>query len=195
MILVGDLEELSEVLKPVSEAHDAGAAVALLLKHTNQGIKALFVKRAENPADPWSGQMALPGGKRDSVDHSLKDTVVRETLEETNINLLYRCRFLGVMGTLGSELRPELKILPFVILLEHEPSIKLNVELKYFVWISPEELIRNRGIVKFSFGEFPAYVVGSNVIWGLTYNIFEDFVHRLDLKAPRTLRQVSRKTE
>ena len=195
MILVGDLEKLSEVLKPVSEAHDAGAAVALLLKHTNQGIKALFVKRAENPADPWSGQMALPGGKRDSMDQSLKDTIVRETLEETNINLLHRCRFLGVMGTLESGIRPELKILPFVILLEHEPSIKLNVELKYFVWISPEELIRNRGIVKFSFGEFPAYVVGSNVIWGLTYNIFEDFIHRLDLKTPRTLRQVPRKTE
>ncbi len=195
MILLGDLKKLSKVLTPVSEAQDAGAAVALLLKLTNQGIKALFVKRAETPADPWSGQMALPGGKRDSMDQSLKDTIVRETLEETNINLLHRCRFLGVMGTLESEIRPELKILPFVILLEHEPSIKLNVELKYFVWISPEELIRNRGIVKFSFGEFPAYVVGSNVIWGLTYNIFEGFIHRLDLKAPRTLRQVPRKNE
>ncbi len=178
--MIEDVEKMSKVLRPVPEAQNAGAAVALLLKVTNHDIKALFVKRAENPADPWSGQMALPGGKRDAKDRSLKDTVVRETLEETNINLLYRCRFLGSMDPLKSDIRPELKIIPFVILLEHEPLIKLNAELKYFVWISPEELIQNRCTVKFSFGEFPAYIVGSNVIWGLTYVIFENFIHAVD---------------
>lgn len=180
LIFIVNIEKLSKILEPVSKEQDAGAAVALLLKFTNQRIKVLFVKRAENPADPWSGQMALPGGRRDAKDRSLRDTIVRETLEETNINLLYRSRFLGVMATLESEIRSELKILPFVILLEHEPSVKLNEELKYFVWISPEELIQNRGIFKLSFREFPAYIVGSNVIWGLTYNIFENFIRTLD---------------
>jgi len=186
LIFVEDVEKLSKVLKPVWEDQNAGAAVALLLKPTSHGIKVLFVKRAENFADPWSGQMALPGGKRDAKDQSLKDTVVRETLEETNINLLYRCRFLGSMAPLNSDIRPELNIIPFVILLEHEPSIKLNVELKYFVWISPEELVQNRHTVKFSRGEFPAYIVGSNVIWGLTYRIFENFIHTVDSNLPKT---------
>jgi 8-oxo-dGTP pyrophosphatase MutT (NUDIX family) len=186
LIFIEDVERMSKVLKSVSEPQDAGAAVALLLKPVNNNVKALFVKRAENPADPWSGQMALPGGKRDAKDKSLKDTVVRETLEETNINLLYRCRFLGSMGPFESDIRPELKIIPFVILLEHEPSIKLNAELKYSVWISPEELIENRATVKFSFGEFPAYIVGSNVIWGLTYKIFENFIHIVDSNLLKT---------
>ena len=174
------IEKLSKALKPVSEEQDAVAAVALLLKTADKDLKVLFVKRAENPADPWSGQMALPGGKRDATDQSLKQTVVREALEETNINLLDRCRFLGVMETLTSTTRPEMNILPFIVLLEHEPSIKLNEELERFVWISPEELVRHRGTVKFSFGEFPAYIVGNIVIWGLTYRILEIFVHTLE---------------
>ncbi len=121
--------------------------------------------------------MALPGGKRDSKDKDLKQTVVRETSEETNINLLHRCRFLGVMETLRSTQRPDMKILPFVILLEHEPSIKLNEELEGFVWISLEELVRHKGTVKFSFGESPAYIVRNSVIWGLTYRILERFIN------------------
>jgi len=175
---VYSIERLSRVLKPVSTEQDADAAVALLLKHANEeGFRILLVKRAENPVDPWSGQMAFPGGKRSPEDQSLRQTVVRETLEETNINLLDRCRFLGVMTALTSTQRPEMKILPFVILLEHEPSIRLNEkELEGFVWISLEELIQHKGTFKFSFGKFPAYIVGSTVIWGLTYRILENFV-------------------
>jgi len=176
---VDSIEKLSRVLKPVSEGQDADAAVALLLKPRDQDLKVLIVKRVENPVDPWSGQMALPGGKRDAKDQNLKQTVVRETLEETNINLLDRCRFLGLMETLRSTRRPEMKILPFVVLLEYEPSIKLNEELEGFVWISLEELVQHKDTVKFSFGEFPAYVVGNSVIWGLTYRILEKFVHTL----------------
>jgi len=177
---VDNIAKLSKVLKTVSEGQDADAAVALLLKPMNQDLKILFVKRVENPDDPWSGQMALPGGKRDAKDLNLKQTVVRETLEETNINLLDRCRFLGVMETQRSKRRPEMRILPFVVLLEHEPSIKLNEELEGFVWISLEELVQRKGTVKFSFGEFPAYIVGNSVIWGLTCRILENFVHILE---------------
>jgi 8-oxo-dGTP pyrophosphatase MutT (NUDIX family) len=168
------------MLKPVSEGQDADAAVALLLKPVDHVLQVLFVKRVENPADPWSGQMALPGGKRDAKDQNLKQTVVRETLEETNIKLLDRCRFLGVMEALRSTQRPEMKILPFIVLLEHDPSIKLNEELEGFVWISLKDLLQHKGIVKFSFGEFRAYIVGNTIIWGLTYRILEKFIHILD---------------
>jgi len=167
------------VLKPVFKEEEADAAVALLLKPTDQVLKVFLVKRVENPSDPWSGQMSLPGGKRDAEDQNLKQTVVRETLEETNINLLYRCRFLGLMKPMRSTLRPEMKILPFVVLLEHEPLIRLNEELKWFVWISLEELIQNESTVKFDFGEFPAYLVGNSVVWGLTHRILKKFVKSL----------------
>jgi 8-oxo-dGTP pyrophosphatase MutT (NUDIX family) len=173
-------KRLSGVLKPISEEQGADAAVALIFKLVNRDIRILFVKRVDNPVDPWSGQMALPGGKRDLHDQNLKQTVIRETLEETNIDLLCRCRFLGVMAALRSTQRAEMRILPFVILLEHQPSIILNKkELEGFVWISLKELVQHKSAAKFSFGEFPAYIIGSNIIWGLTYRILENFIHEI----------------
>lgn len=171
------MEKLSKTLRPVTDEQDANAAVALLLKPKNRDFDVLFVKRVENLADPWSGQMAFPGGKRDVKDANLVATVVRETLEETGVNLLDRCRFLGVLTALSSRPRPELKVLPFVVLLEHEPLIKLSAkELEGFVWISLNEIIKHRGSARLSFGEVPAFVVGSIVIWGLTYRALENFI-------------------
>ena len=175
------IEKLSKALKPVSEGQDATAAVAILLKPVDQDIKILFVKRAESPTDPWSGQMAFPGGKRDAKDQNLKQTVVRETLEETNINLLDGASFLGVMEALSPGRRLEMKILPFVVLLDYEPTIRLNEnELMSFVWISLEKLAQLQSSVEFSFGKFPAYIIGDNVIWGLTYRIVKKVVQALE---------------
>jgi len=171
------VERLSRRLKPITDEQDANAAVALILKPKGDDLNALFVKRVENLADPWSGQMAFPGGKRDFGDANLKATVVRETFEETGINLLDCCRFLGVLTALSSRPRPDLRVLPFVVLLEREPLIKLNEkELEGFVWIPLHEIISHRRSAKVSFGEVPAFVVGSIVIWGLTYRMLENFI-------------------
>jgi hypothetical protein len=74
-----------------------------------------------------------------------------------------------------------MRILPFVVLIEHDQSVKLNEkELEGFVWISLKELIKHKAIAKFSFGNFPAYIVENNVIWGLTYQIIEKLVQALE---------------
>ena len=128
MSYIGYAERLTKMLKQTSESLDANAAVVVLLRTTNQDFQVLFVKRAEKSGDPWSGQTALPGGKRGPEDRNLKETVVRETLEETSINLLESCRFLGAMEPVRSTQKPEMKILPFVVLLHGEQAIKLNEE-------------------------------------------------------------------
>jgi hypothetical protein len=83
------------------------------------------------------------------------------------------------MDVLRSTESPEMKILPFVIILEHEPVIQLNEELEEFVWISLEELVRHKGTIKLNFGKVPAYIVGNHVIWGLTYRILESLFEML----------------
>lgn len=176
--MVPSIEELSANLRSVSDEQDANAAVALLLKVEGGRPYILFVKRVQNSSDPWSGQIALPGGKRESKDKDLKETVIRETLEETKINLHGNCRFLGVMSALQSKPRPEIKVLPFVILVGDAPSIRLNEkELEEYFWIPFDELVRDRTYSKFSFGKVPAFIVGNKIIWGLTYRIIESFVH------------------
>jgi 8-oxo-dGTP diphosphatase len=179
--LTFSIEKLSDTLRAVSDEQDANASVALLLRLEGERLYVLFVRRVQNSRDPWSGQMVLPGGKREAKDRDLKETVIRETLEETKINLLDHCRFLGVMPAFQSKPRPEIKVLPFVILIEDEPSIRLNEkELEEYLWIPVERLVRNRTTVKFSFGEFPAFIVGSTIIWGLTHRIVENLIRCLE---------------
>lgn len=182
MIGASDIEKLSKVLRSVSDEQGANAAVALLLKLENAELNILLVKRVENLADPWSGQVALPGGKRDASDLNLKQTVTRETLEETNIDLLSDCRFLGVLTALRSKPRINLLILPFVVLLEREPSIRLSErELEDFVWIPLRDVVQGKGSVEFDFGEVPAFIVGRSVIWGLTFRVLEEFISTFEV--------------
>ena len=47
------------------------AAVALVLLEGPQGLEILLIKRAERGDDPWSGQIALPGGRYDAGDRDL----------------------------------------------------------------------------------------------------------------------------
>lgn len=62
------------------------AAVALLLRPREQ-LEILLIKRAERDTDPWSGHMALPGGRREPGDADLVTTAFRETEEETGVPL------------------------------------------------------------------------------------------------------------
>src|SRR6185503_4424279 len=74
------------------------AAVALMLRvgpPPDGALEMLLVKRAEYAGDPWSGHIALPGGRREPGDVSLEDTAVRETQEEIDVDLSAHARMLG----------------------------------------------------------------------------------------------------
>jgi 8-oxo-dGTP diphosphatase len=181
MVSAEVIAKLPTALKPISDEQGANAAVSLLLKPMRGDFDVLLVKRVENPLDTWSGQMALPGGKREPRDSSLRDTVVRETLEETGV-AVGDCRFLGVLGAVRSEPKPDFKILPFVVLLEDEPRLKLNkAELETFIWVPYEKIVQSKGIVQFSFGKVPAYIFADGVVWGITYKILSEFVEAVEV--------------
>src|SRR6202008_3083129 len=71
----------------ITETSAAQAAVAVILVPASDDLEALFIRRAEAAGDPWSGHIALPGGRRHLSDADLLRTAVRETLEETGIEL------------------------------------------------------------------------------------------------------------
>lgn len=186
MVSAETIAKLPSALKPLSDEQDTNAAVSLLLNPRRGDFDLLLVKRVENPSDTWSGQMALPGGKHEAKDLSLKATAVRETLEETGIALT-KHQFLGVLDAVRSEPRPDFKILPFVVLLEEEPSLKLNkAELETFVWVPYEEVVQSKGIVQFSFGKVPAYIFAEGIVWGITYNILSEFIEAVETTQKKT---------
>jgi 8-oxo-dGTP pyrophosphatase MutT (NUDIX family) len=175
-------DRLSKVLKPVSEVRetDIAAAVALLLRSAHQDLEILLVKRARSVKDPWSGQMAFPGGKRDTRDRNLLQTAIRETFEETSIDLYNGSCILGALDNTRSGAEPNLLVVPFVILLKEDPTIKLSRELVEHLWVPLKSLLACKRTARMPFGNTPAYVVKGHVVWGLTYRILEQLFRALD---------------
>jgi 8-oxo-dGTP pyrophosphatase MutT (NUDIX family) len=182
LICPKNIDKLPSVLEPVTKEQGANAAVAIILKPRNDEFDFLLVKRATRANDVWSGQMAFPGGKRECNDQTLSDTVVRETYEETGIDLRDE-RILGVLDTVQSTPRRDFLILPFVFLLSRDPEIRLNTcELESSLWVSYEKIRKSKGtFVRPEFGEVPAFILGNSVVWGITYKIITRFFERLGL--------------
>src|SRR5256714_4453421 len=101
--------------RPLEADDEAGvrrAAVALIFHAGEEGLpELLFIKRAEYPGDPWSGQIAFPGGREEAGDTSLAQTAVREAREETGIDLEREGMFIGTLD----DLRPRTVRLPAII--------------------------------------------------------------------------------
>jgi hypothetical protein len=57
----------------VLEGEVVQASVALVLR-ARDPLEILLIKRATSERDPWSGHMALPGGRRDGADAGARRT-------------------------------------------------------------------------------------------------------------------------
>ena len=63
------------------------ASIALVLRRQRGVEQMLFIKRTVNPKDPWSGNVALPGGRREASDDDDEACAARECLEEVGVDL------------------------------------------------------------------------------------------------------------
>jgi 8-oxo-dGTP pyrophosphatase MutT (NUDIX family) len=160
------------------------AAVALILRETpNDELELLFIKRAVRADDPWSGQIAFPGGRRDTTDSSLEETAVRETREEVGFDL---SRVGTIIGALD-ESRPRIPVLPpvivrpFVATIAFEATGGQSDEVERYFWAPLAEIldpaatrtteiaVRGNTVLR------PAITFGDHVIWGMTEGILRGF--------------------
>ena len=160
------------------------AAVALILRGTSKP-EVLLIKRADSERDPWSGHMALPGGRRDDSDTTLLATATRETMEEVGLDLERQARLLGRLGELGPASRrlPRLMVTPFVFGVAGEAKAYVaSPEVAEVFWIRLDELrspeVHSTVQISLPEGprEFPCYRVAGEVVWGLTYRILDQFL-------------------
>jgi 8-oxo-dGTP pyrophosphatase MutT (NUDIX family) len=168
---------------PVRVDEEVGrrAAVALVLRDGPSGVELLFIRRADHPEDPWSGQMAFPGGRSEPGDVDLQATAVRETAEEIGVDLGHEAEYLGALDEVRAmaRLRPvDLAISPFVFRLLGAAALSPNHEVRSIHWIRLDELVREerRSVMDYpvpgSTLQFPCLRVEDVVIWGLTYRMF-----------------------
>lgn len=175
MLNLNLVNKLPKILNKASDLKKANAAVILVLTPIGKDYEILFVKRVERLNDPWSGQIAFPGGKTESVDRSLKDTGIRELFEETNVKIKDE-NILGVLNIIKSEPKRNIRILPFIATIEKKPDIQLNKnELDRFFWIPYERIEASRGTTYIGSKKIPAYIFRKDVVWGVTYNILNTF--------------------
>jgi len=162
------------------------AAVALILVEQSGGLEALFIKRAARAGDPWSGQVAFPGGRHDPEDGDLLATAIRETREETGVELSDAER-LGVLDDLypRTPTLPPVRVRPFVFALPARRPLVETVEVERAFWVPLARIVEPsvRRDVKLLVGGvervFPAYDLGDDVIWGMTERILTPFLELL----------------
>jgi len=164
-----------------SEEEPAVAAVAIIINPNDQGGSVLFIKRTERRGDPWSGQIAFPGGRKSPIDKGLAETAVRETREEVGIELTGH-ELLGHLPIVTTRSR-RLRVLPFVFQLKSIVSIRANEEVADAFWVPLSDLegleVESRD-VRVDHGTLSAdsYIVDGRVIWGLTFRIINLLLDR-----------------
>jgi 8-oxo-dGTP pyrophosphatase MutT (NUDIX family) len=174
----------------VAEAVGSRAAVAVIVRDGEAGLEILFIRRADHPDDPWSGQMAFPGGRAEPGDADLLATAVRETLEETGIDLARAADALGPLDEVRAmaRMRPmDLAITPFVFRLRAPVTPTLSDEVRSLHWLALDDLVRPdlRSTMDYAHRDgvlrFPCLRVQDLVIWGLTYRMFLGLLERMGL--------------
>jgi len=161
------------------------AAVALIMRLADDGeVELLMIKRAAFASDPWSGHIALPGGRQDPSDASLENTAVRETREETAVDLATSGRLLGTLDDVRPRTPrlPPVTIRPFVFVTPGDVTIATSDEVAEAFWIplalladpsaTGEATFTERGVERTE----RSFQLGQRVIWGLTERILRQFI-------------------
>jgi len=160
------------------------AAVAMVLRERNGAVEMLFIKRAVHEGDPWSGQVGLPGGRRDDGEADLADTVVRETREELGLDIHVHGELIGALDELRprTPLLPPVIVRPYVAILRDTPAFVLSSEVASHFWVplsalfDPANTRNTRVQTRGTFWMWrDAIHYDAHVIWGLTERILRTF--------------------
>jgi 8-oxo-dGTP diphosphatase len=129
----------------------------------------ILIKRMEREDDPWTGQIALPGGFSKPGELP-QDTVIREVMEEVNLGFSKE--------SIYAELEPKspnraswVKVHPFVIKSESLSGYYAGPEVSEIRRIRLDSRVASRtesGYESFLFQDW--------TVWGLTYRILLDFI-------------------
>lgn len=189
-----DIERLARTLrdtpgKPVEpESHFKWAAIAVTLRLGQGGEpELLMIKRAEHASDPWSGHVACPGGRMEPGDANLAATAIRETREETGVNLERVGRILGTLDDLSPRTPslPPIVIRPFVAAAPSVVEISASSEVAAWFWV-PLSAIRdarawgtNSVVVRGATRQERTFTYREHLVWGLTERVLRQLVQLL----------------
>jgi 8-oxo-dGTP pyrophosphatase MutT (NUDIX family) len=164
------------------------AAIALTFRLGDADTpELLMIKRADHEGDPWSGHVAVPGGRMDPDDVDLAATAIRETREETGVDLSRDGRILGTLDDVAprTPYLPPISIRPFVVAARRELVVTASVEVASAFWV-PLPAIRDERawalksvLIRGSPSQERTFSWGGHVVWGLTERVLRQLVSLL----------------
>jgi len=160
------------------------AAVAIVLAGGSETRSVCFVERARRSGDPWSGDIAFPGGWAKHADESLRAAAMRETCEEIGLSLADVHHLGDIPPMRISRFHFEIGIIGASVFHvgECRPSLHLERrEIAHAFWVPMAHLHHpdNRTVVHWSRSgpprPRPAVTFDGRMIWGLTYRMLFRF--------------------
>lgn len=173
----------------IDQARGRAAVAAILRERSHGDPEVLFIRRAEQANDPWSGHMAFPGGKQEAFDPDLVATARRETFEEIGLALERHGELLGDLDDVPAYARGQVTgmvVTPTVWLLHDTPVLAPNHEVSEIHWASLPVLMSGALDTTIEYPwqgqklRLPGYQVGERVVWGLTHRMLSLLFERLD---------------
>jgi 8-oxo-dGTP pyrophosphatase MutT (NUDIX family) len=173
---------------PVLAADDGSprrAAVAIVLRQNPEGaLELLLIKRSEREDDPWSGHIALPGGRHDPTDATLQDTAVRETREETGVNIDEAGLVLGMLDELRPRTPslPPIIVTPFVAVVRPDVALVTSDEVAVAFWVGlhsltdPAVTVESDVTIRGATRRVPSYAIDGRIVWGMTERILNNLL-------------------
>ena len=194
------LDEIQARLSSVSPRIDKkparmSASVALVLREVGADLEALFIRRAEHDADPWSGHLAFPGGRLDAEDADARSAAERETVEELGVDLTdsSTTRCLGQLSDVLGHAE-SIRVSAYVYGISGNPSLRPNHEVRDAFW-TPLHHCTDPGrqsVREFSYLDvsMPLPTIrlledaNAPVLWGITYKFMDDFMSTIGRPIP-----------
>ena len=165
------------------------AAVAIILRQSAGGTDILMIKRSEREGDPWSGQMAFPGGRMERADRHGFDVARRETEEEIGLKLTEQDRCIGRLSEIMTHFqlgRRAMVVSPYVFRLDREAEFTLNHEVSEVIWVplaflmdpaNKEKMTWTRRGIKIPLS---CYIYRGRRIWGLSLMMLGELLELLE---------------
>jgi 8-oxo-dGTP pyrophosphatase MutT (NUDIX family) len=171
-------------------------AVALILAHGQHELEACFIRRSEQTGDPWSGQVALPGGRAEATDISASAVAERETYEEVGLKLKPVQR-IGALPT--HAIRTNMTLSPFIYyfqtIQDEEPPQQVATardlkEVASVFWVPLSHMFTSKNTATLDYPQsgipttFPGIQFEDHIIWGLTLSVLKTFAQLVDQPLP-----------
>lgn len=180
--------QLHTVVPDVTRVH---AAVAIIARPAGPDVELLFIRRAAFENDPWSGDIAFPGGRIGFPDEPPHSAAERETREEVGIDLAAADRLGRLDDVTGGN--GAVVVSGFVYALSMPVALKTNHEVAAAGWVPTCRLIEpaRQSAKTFRYQDrdvrLPAVTIfddDSPPLWGLTYQFVERFLRILGREIP-----------